>query len=171
MQIRKQFRETCKIQTRQYKALKAQVLSTTSKDEQKTVIKKLKEEQRRKLALLGDQYEQSIAEMLQKQSVNIDVSSFFIASSIFVYRWLCRIVCFFPYYSSYIMNACVWCRYVWTSPRNWNVIIWTNDCVTNWKSWWRISRKIKCKPKLNAIAKGRSSKIGSPLGEHFSNKR
>ncbi|KAK7605013.1 hypothetical protein V9T40_006199 [Parthenolecanium corni] len=74
MQIRKQFRETCKIQTRQYKALKAQVLSTTSKDEQKTVIKKLKEEQRRKLALLGDQYEQSIAEMLQKQSIRLDES-------------------------------------------------------------------------------------------------
>lgn len=70
MQIRKQFRETCKIQTRQYKALKAQILASTSKEEQKTVIKKLKEEQRRKLALLGDQYEQSIAEMLQNQSVS-----------------------------------------------------------------------------------------------------
>lgn len=69
MQIRKQFRETCKTQTRQYKVLKAQVLATTTKDEQKSVIKKLKEEQRRKLALLGEQYEQSIAEMLQKQSV------------------------------------------------------------------------------------------------------
>ncbi|KAG8236935.1 hypothetical protein J437_LFUL014980, partial [Ladona fulva] len=68
MQIRKQFRETCKIQTRQYKALKAQILQTTPKEDQKTVIKKLKDEQRRKLALLGDQYEQSIAEMLQKQS-------------------------------------------------------------------------------------------------------
>ncbi|XP_044594241.1 serine/threonine-protein kinase Tao isoform X4 [Cotesia glomerata] len=74
MQIRKQFRETCKIQTRQYKALKAQILQTTPKDEQKTVIKKLKEEQRRKLALLGDQYEQSIAEMLQKQSIRLDES-------------------------------------------------------------------------------------------------
>lgn len=74
MQIRKQFRETCKIQTRQYKALKSQILQTTAKDEQKTVIKKLKEEQRRKLALLGDQYEQSIAEMLQKQSVRVKVS-------------------------------------------------------------------------------------------------
>lgn len=31
MQIRKQFRETCKIQTRQYKALKAQILQTTPK--------------------------------------------------------------------------------------------------------------------------------------------
>jgi thousand and one amino acid protein kinase len=77
MQIRKQFRETCKIQTRQYKALKAQILASTSKEEQKTVIKKLKEEQRRKLALLGDQYEQSIAEMLQKQSVNIVQIFFF----------------------------------------------------------------------------------------------
>lgn len=74
MQIRKQFRETCKIQTRQYKALKAQILQTTPKDEQKAVIKKLKEEQRRKLALLGDQYEQSIAEMLQKQSIRLDES-------------------------------------------------------------------------------------------------
>ncbi|XP_067014995.1 serine/threonine-protein kinase Tao isoform X2 [Anabrus simplex] len=74
MLIRKQFRETCKIQTRQYKALKAQILQTTAKDEQKAVIKKLKEEQRRKLALLGDQYEQSIAEMLQKQSIRLDES-------------------------------------------------------------------------------------------------
>lgn len=69
-QIRRQFRETCKIQTRQYKAWKAQVLATTPKDEQKAVIKKLKDEQMRKLALVGQQYEQSIAEMLQKQSVS-----------------------------------------------------------------------------------------------------
>ena len=68
--IRKQFRDTCKIQTRQYKALKAQVLQTTPKDEQKVIIRKLKEEQRRKMALLGEQYEQTIAEMLQKQSVS-----------------------------------------------------------------------------------------------------
>ncbi|XP_046387066.1 serine/threonine-protein kinase Tao isoform X2 [Ischnura elegans] len=74
MQIRKQFRETCKIQTRQYKALKAQILQTTPKEEQKAVIKKMKDEQRRKLALLGDQYEQSIAEMLQKQSIRLDES-------------------------------------------------------------------------------------------------
>jgi thousand and one amino acid protein kinase len=69
--IRKQFRDTCKIQTRQYKALKAQVLQTTPKDEQKIIIRKLKEEQRRKMALLGEQYEQTIADMLQKQSVRI----------------------------------------------------------------------------------------------------
>jgi len=74
IQIRKQFRETVKIQTRQYKALKAQVLASTPRDQQKTVIKKLKEDQRRKLALLGEQYEQSIAEMLQKQSIRLDES-------------------------------------------------------------------------------------------------
>jgi len=72
--IRKQFRDTCKIQTRQYKALKAQVVQTTPKDEQKVVLKKIKEEQRRKLALLGEQYEQTIAEMLQKQSIRLDES-------------------------------------------------------------------------------------------------
>ena len=83
--IRKQFRDTCKIQTRQYKALKgqvvwhsplpssdpcSQVIQTTPKDEQKNVLKKLKEDQRRKMAMLGEQYEQTIAEMLQKQSVS-----------------------------------------------------------------------------------------------------
>ncbi|CAG2164175.1 unnamed protein product [Oppiella nova] len=72
LQIRKQFRETCKTQTLQYKAWKSQILSSTPKDEQKNVIKKLKEEQVRKLALLGEQYEQSIAEMLQKQSIRLD---------------------------------------------------------------------------------------------------
>merc|ERR1712098_1020402 len=72
--IRKQFRDTCKIQTRQYKALKSQVVQTTAKDEQKIVLKKLKEEQRRKMALLGEQYEQTIAEMLQKQSIRFDES-------------------------------------------------------------------------------------------------
>lgn len=55
LQIRKQFRETSKTQTRQYKALKTQILQNTPKEEQKAVIKKLKEEQHRKLALLGDQ--------------------------------------------------------------------------------------------------------------------
>ena len=50
---------------------KFQILQTTPKEEQKTIIRKLKEEQRRKMALLGEQYEQTIADMLQKQSVNI----------------------------------------------------------------------------------------------------
>ncbi|KAK5638578.1 hypothetical protein RI129_012873 [Pyrocoelia pectoralis] len=74
MMVRKQFRETCKVQTKQYKALKTQILQNTPKEDQKAVIKKLKEEQRRKLALLGDQYEQSIAEMLQKQCIRLDES-------------------------------------------------------------------------------------------------
>ena len=74
LQIRRQFRETCKIQTKQYKALKAQVLASTPKEQQKSVIKAMKEEQRRKLAALGEQYEQSIAEMLQKQSIRLDES-------------------------------------------------------------------------------------------------
>jgi len=76
MQIRRQFRETCKIQTKQYKAWKAQVLAIQPKNDQRVnrqrVINKLKEEQVRKLNLLGEQYEQSVAEMLQKQSIKLD---------------------------------------------------------------------------------------------------
>ena len=55
MQIRKQFRETCKTQTKQYKRYKAQILQTTPKEQQKEVIKQLKEEKHRKLTLLGEQ--------------------------------------------------------------------------------------------------------------------
>lgn len=55
LQIRKQFRETCETQTRQYKALKSQLLQNTPKEERKAVIQKLKEEKVRKLTLLGDQ--------------------------------------------------------------------------------------------------------------------
>lgn len=76
MQIRRQFRETCKIQTKQYKAWKAQVLAIQPKNDQRVnrqrVISKLKEDQVRKLNLLGEQYEQSVAEMLQKQSIKLD---------------------------------------------------------------------------------------------------
>jgi len=73
LQIRKQFHDTVKIQQKQYKALKEQILATTpDKTEQKTIIKKLKEEQMRKMAMLGEQYEGSIAEMMQQQNLKLD---------------------------------------------------------------------------------------------------
>ncbi|OQR66107.1 serine/threonine-protein kinase TAO1-like [Tropilaelaps mercedesae] len=72
LQIRKQFRETCKTQTRQYKAWKSQLMASTPRERHKELVKRLKDEQVRKLALLGEQYEQSIAEMLQKQSIRLD---------------------------------------------------------------------------------------------------
>jgi len=125
MQIRKQFRETCKIQTRQYKALKAQILATTSKEEQKTVIKKLKEEQRRKLALLGEQYEQSIAEMLQKQSVNIVQLDLYLPLSCFNTRTHEAYLYLEVYATNLLTFSSVLCfnfRYAWTSHKNWLVI-------------------------------------------------
>ncbi|KAL3856144.1 hypothetical protein ACJMK2_010932 [Sinanodonta woodiana] len=74
LQIRRQFHEAVKTQQRQYKALKEHILQNTPKNEQKSVVKKLKEEQMRKLAILGEQYEQSIAEMLQQQNMRLDDS-------------------------------------------------------------------------------------------------
>lgn len=97
MMVRKQFRETCKVQTKQYKALKAQILAYTPKDEQKAVIKKLKEEQRRKLALLGDQYEQSIAEMLQKQCIRLDESQ-----EVIVFIFSCFILGFYLFFYVFV---------------------------------------------------------------------
>lgn len=74
IEIRRQFRDTINIQRQQYKEYKGQILAKTPKEEQRAIIKRLKEDQRRKLAMLGDQYEQSIAEMLQRQSLRLDES-------------------------------------------------------------------------------------------------
>lgn len=72
VQIRKQFHEAVQTQNKQYKALKEHIIQNTPKNEQKPVGKKLKEEQVRKLNILGDQYEASIAEMLQQQNMRLD---------------------------------------------------------------------------------------------------
>lgn len=69
--IRKQFRQTCKTQTRQYKAYQSQLIQTVPRDEQKELINKLKAEQTRKIADLAEQYERSIKEMMSEQTVSI----------------------------------------------------------------------------------------------------
>ncbi|XP_077966919.1 serine/threonine-protein kinase TAO3-like isoform X3 [Styela clava] len=70
-QIKKQFHETVKIQEKQYKAWRNHVLESVPKKEQKEVLRRMKEEQMRKLALLGEQYERSITDLNQKQSVKL----------------------------------------------------------------------------------------------------
>uniref|UniRef100_H2LDT8 non-specific serine/threonine protein kinase n=1 Tax=Oryzias latipes TaxID=8090 RepID=H2LDT8_ORYLA len=72
LQIKKQCQETCKTQRRQYKALKNHLLETTPKSEHKAVLKRLKEEQKRKLAILAEQYDHSINEMLSTQALRLD---------------------------------------------------------------------------------------------------
>uniref|UniRef100_A0A914WVB1 non-specific serine/threonine protein kinase n=1 Tax=Plectus sambesii TaxID=2011161 RepID=A0A914WVB1_9BILA len=68
VQIRKQFRQAVKTQTRQYKALQTQLLQTLPKEEHREMVAKLKDEQKRKLALLADQYESTIGSMVQDQT-------------------------------------------------------------------------------------------------------
>ncbi|XP_054610405.1 serine/threonine-protein kinase TAO1-like [Dunckerocampus dactyliophorus] len=72
LQIKKQFQETCKTQTRQYKALRNHLLETTPKCDHKAVLKRLKEEQTRKLAILAEQYDHSINDMLSTQALRLD---------------------------------------------------------------------------------------------------
>ncbi|KAH0626399.1 hypothetical protein JD844_001360 [Phrynosoma platyrhinos] len=72
LQIKKQFQDTCKIQTRQYKALRNHLLETTPKSEHKGILKRLKDEQTRKLAILAEQYDHSINEMLSTQALRLD---------------------------------------------------------------------------------------------------
>jgi thousand and one amino acid protein kinase len=45
-------------------------LEVTPKNEHKTILKTLKDEQTRKLAILAEQYEQSINEMMASQAVS-----------------------------------------------------------------------------------------------------
>jgi len=68
-EIRRQFRAAVNIQNKQYKLLKEQLLTRTSKADQKALLAKLKEEQDRRLSMLSDQYEQSISEVKQHQHV------------------------------------------------------------------------------------------------------
>uniref|UniRef100_A0A8C5DQM2 Serine/threonine-protein kinase TAO3 n=1 Tax=Gouania willdenowi TaxID=441366 RepID=A0A8C5DQM2_GOUWI len=72
LQIKKQFQDTCKVQTKQYKALRHHQMEVTPKTEHKTVLKALKDEQTRKLAILAEQYEQSINEMMASQALRLD---------------------------------------------------------------------------------------------------
>lgn len=69
MQIKKQFQDTCKVQNKQYKALRNHQLEVSPKSDHKTLLKTLKEEQTRKLAVLAEQYEHSINDMMASQAV------------------------------------------------------------------------------------------------------
>uniref|UniRef100_A0A1A7Y582 non-specific serine/threonine protein kinase n=2 Tax=Iconisemion striatum TaxID=60296 RepID=A0A1A7Y582_9TELE len=72
MQIKKQFQDTCKVQNKQYKALRNHQLEVSPKGDHKTILKNLKEEQTRKLAILAEQYEQSINEMMASQAMRLE---------------------------------------------------------------------------------------------------
>jgi len=70
-QIKKQFQETVKIQEKQYKAWRNHVLETVPKKNQKEVLRRKKDEQMRKIALLAEQYENSVLDLNQKQNLKL----------------------------------------------------------------------------------------------------
>lgn len=70
MHIKKQYRNAIKTQTLQYKALQKQILEKAPKEKHKELTKQLREEKMRKMADLSVQYDQSISEMLQRQTVS-----------------------------------------------------------------------------------------------------
>lgn len=72
LQIRRQFHDAMKVQQKQYKMHKEQLLLTTPKSEQKELVKKLKDDRMRRMARLGQEYESSIADMMQQQSLRLN---------------------------------------------------------------------------------------------------
>ncbi|XP_047142062.1 serine/threonine-protein kinase TAO3 isoform X1 [Hydra vulgaris] len=70
--VKKQFRETCKIQENQFKVLQKQTLANAPRENHQAIINKFKEDRLRKFADLGTQYEQSITDLLQKQKLCSD---------------------------------------------------------------------------------------------------
>ncbi|CAI4232440.1 unnamed protein product [Auanema sp. JU1783] len=71
-QIRKQYRQAVKTQTRQFKLWQNQLFQSIPKDEQKDFANRLKEEQKRKIALVASQYESQIENMVQEKTVKLE---------------------------------------------------------------------------------------------------
>uniref|UniRef100_A0A8C5C4M6 non-specific serine/threonine protein kinase n=1 Tax=Gadus morhua TaxID=8049 RepID=A0A8C5C4M6_GADMO len=74
-QIRRQFQDSCAVQSRQSKALRARLLEAAPRSEHKALQKRLKEEQTRKLAVLAEQYDHSINDMLSTQAIEEEMLS------------------------------------------------------------------------------------------------
>jgi len=74
-EIKRQFQDAAKIQQKQFKVYRTHQLAKTSKAEQKELMKRLKEEQLRRMAMLSQQYDASIAEMIERQNVSDAVFS------------------------------------------------------------------------------------------------
>jgi len=68
-EIKRQFQDAAKIQQKQFKVYRNHQLAKTSKGEQKELMKRMKEEQLRRMAMLSQQYDASIAEMIERQNV------------------------------------------------------------------------------------------------------
>ena len=90
MHIKKQYRNAIKTQTLQYKALQKQILEKAPREKHKELTKQMREEKMRKMADLSLQYDQSISEMLQRQTVRMFVF-------VFVFCFLFFVFCFFFY--------------------------------------------------------------------------
>ena len=71
LQIKKQYNDTVKIQTRQYKALQKHMVASLPAERKKEILKQSKEEQLRKIAMLAMQYERTITDMAQQQTVSV----------------------------------------------------------------------------------------------------
>ena len=69
-EIKRQFQDAAKIQQKQFKVYRTHQLAKTSKAEQKDLMKRMKEEQLRRMAMLSQQYDASIAEMIERQNVS-----------------------------------------------------------------------------------------------------
>lgn len=72
LKVKKQFHEACKIQERQYKILRKEMLAREPRERHAEINQRCKEDRMRKFADLGTQYEQSINDLLQKQKVRLD---------------------------------------------------------------------------------------------------
>lgn len=86
-QIKRQYHNTVRIQQKQYKALQKQMIATVPKERHREVLRQTKEEQMRKIAMLALQYERTIADMAQKQTVSLVESC-----PLYAYVYMCMCV-------------------------------------------------------------------------------
>lgn len=75
LKIKKQYNDTVRIQTRQYKALQKQMIASLPKERRREILKQSREEQLRKTHMLTLQYEKTIADMSQLEAVSTHLNT------------------------------------------------------------------------------------------------
>ena len=110
VQIKKQYHETVRIQQRQYKALQKQMVATVPKDRHRAVVRQTKEEQMRKIAMLAMQYERTISDMAQQQTVSRSVICL-VASLVSAWARLLILVLCPSVEVSYVLRVVCYCTH------------------------------------------------------------
>lgn len=73
-ELKRHFQNSVKSQQKEYKAKKEQILTRTAKAEQKEALARLKDELGRRLVMLGETYQNTISDLIERENYKVDTS-------------------------------------------------------------------------------------------------